>query len=89
MIELDHFLQALFALNREYFPSRKRSELYLQTFKVKPPGCETRLREVVALGGNAETLDQAYPAWQGLVQDLKSLTRDPINKISTNAHTES
>jgi hypothetical protein len=63
--------------------------MYLQTFKGKPPECETRLREVVALGGNAETLAQAYPAWQGLVQDLKSLTQDPINKISTNAHTGS
>ena len=35
-LALDHFLQALFALNKEYFPSRKRSETYLQGFKAKP-----------------------------------------------------
>jgi hypothetical protein len=72
-LALDHFLQAVFALNREYFPSRKRSETYLQDFKVKPLECEERLRQVLALGGNAETLDRSYEIWSGLVYDLKSL----------------
>jgi len=70
-LALDHFLQTLFALNREYFPSRKRSETYLQGFKVKPSECEQRLRQVVALGGNAETLEQSYQIWNSLVHDLK------------------
>ncbi len=72
-LALDHFLQAVFALNKEYFPSRKRSESYLQGFRVKPPGCEERLRRVVALGGDAETLARSYEAWQGLVRDLEAL----------------
>jgi hypothetical protein len=72
-LALDHFLQAVFALNREYFPSRKRSELYLQGFKVKPLECEERLRQVLALGGNAETLNQSYEIWNSLVHDLKGL----------------
>ena len=72
-LALDHFLQAVFALNKEYFPSRKRSETYLQSFRVKPPGCEQRLRRVVALGGEAETLEGSYEMWQGLVRDLESL----------------
>jgi hypothetical protein len=72
-LALDHFLQAVFALNREYFPSRKRSESYLQGFRVKPAGCEQRLRQVVALGGEAETLAESYETWQGLVRDLEPL----------------
>lgn len=70
-LALDHFLQALFALNREYFPSRKRSEAYLRGFKVKPVDCEQRLCQVVAFGGKAETLEQSYTIWNNLVQDLK------------------
>ncbi|HMB25318.1 MAG TPA: DUF4037 domain-containing protein [Anaerolineales bacterium] len=72
-LALDHFLQAVFALNREYFPSRKRSETYLRSFKVKPVDCEQRLRQVVLFGGNAETLEQAYEIWKGLIQDLRLL----------------
>jgi len=72
-LALDHFLQALFALNREYFPSRKRSEIYLRGFKIKPRDCEQRLRQVVTLGGNAETLEQSYGIWNRLVRDLRLL----------------
>ncbi|HSK86922.1 MAG TPA: DUF4037 domain-containing protein, partial [Anaerolineales bacterium] len=71
-LALDHFLQALFALNNEYFPSRKRSEAYLQGFEVKPVVCERRLRQVLALGGNRETLEQSYKIWNGLVCELAS-----------------
>ncbi len=70
-LALDHFLQALFALNGEYFPSRKRSENYLQNFRIKPAECEQRLRQVVAFGGKAETLEQSYEIWNCLIHDLK------------------
>ncbi len=73
-LALDHFLQAVFALNREYFPSRKRSEAYLQGFGRKPVNCAQRLRQVVALGSSAETLDLSYNSWRDLVYDLKALT---------------
>jgi hypothetical protein len=75
-LALDHFLQVLFALNKEYFPSRKRSEVYLRGFEVKPADCEQRLREVVALGGKAETLEQAYAVWNDLVSELKLSTEN-------------
>jgi hypothetical protein len=75
-LALDHFLQALFALNGEYFPSRKRSESYLQSFRIKPADCERRLRQVVALGGNPETLDQSYRLWNDLVRALKHRARE-------------
>lgn len=78
-LALDHFLQAVFALNQEYFPSRKRSESYLRKFKIKPAECEERLREVIALGGNAETLEQSYKLWIRLSLDLKFLVEgNPI-----------
>lgn len=70
-LALDHFLQALFALNREYFPSRKRSETYLRGFGAKPADCEERLRQVVLLGGNAGTLEEAYGIWKNLILELK------------------
>lgn len=71
-LALDHFLQALFALNKEYFPSRKRSEAYLRQFESKPAECEQRLHRVVAFGANAGTLEQSYKIWNDLIQDLKS-----------------
>ncbi len=72
-LALDHFLQALFALNKEYFPSRKRSDAYIRDFQIKPADCEQRLRQVVVFGGNAETLEQSYKIWNSLVHDLKLL----------------
>ncbi len=70
-LALDHFLQALFALNREYFPSRKRSEAYLRGFNIKPAECERRLRRVIALGGTIETLEQSYQVWNDLIHDIR------------------
>ena len=75
-LALDHFLQTLFALNKEYFPSRKRSESSVQGFKLKPAQCEERLCQVVALGGSAETLGRSYKLWNGLVCDLKFLVQN-------------
>jgi len=75
-LALDHFLQALFAMNKEYFPSRKRSETYLRGFNLKPAECEQRLRQVIALGGNAETLEQSYEIWNGLVHELKVVAKN-------------
>jgi hypothetical protein len=72
-LALDHFLLALFALNREYFPSRKRSEVFIHKFKVKPADCEDRLRQVIRLGGQADTLDQSYEILGSLERDLTAL----------------
>jgi hypothetical protein len=72
-LALDHFLQILFALNRTYFPSRKRSEQYLRLFEVKPEDCEERLFRVIARGGEAHTLGESYAIWQGILLDLEAL----------------
>ena len=69
-LALDHFLQALFAMNRVFFPSRKRSMEHIHEFKVKPERCEERLLEVLRLGGSPEGIGQSYQMWKELVLEL-------------------
>lgn len=71
-IALDHFLQALFALNRVFFPSRKRSLEYISKFPKKPENCEARLLEVVRLGGSPESIYQSYELFRELAEELNS-----------------
>jgi hypothetical protein len=70
-IALDHFLQALFALNRVYFPSRKRSLEYIRNFKIAPAQCEIVLRKLLAYAGNSETLIESRKEFAQLVAHLK------------------
>lgn len=72
-LALDHFLQALFAMNRRYFPSRKRSIELLETFVRKPADCGNRLLKIVELGGSRNSIPQAYSMWRALAQDLAVL----------------
>lgn len=70
---LDHFLQALFALNRTYFPSRKRSLAYIQRFNQSPESCGKRLLNIIEKGGRIEGLSESREAWHSLVEDLMDL----------------
>jgi hypothetical protein len=72
-IAVDHFLQALFALNKTYFPSRKRSLEFIKRFSIKPDRCEERLLEVIKSGSYAESIVQSYEVWCGLVKALETL----------------
>lgn len=76
-LTLDHFLQALFALNKTYFPSRKRSIQFIMNFSIAPSNCSERLLEVVRLGGSGETLDQSYALLTELVRELKEKITSP------------
>ncbi|MPM89465.1 hypothetical protein SDC9_136574 [bioreactor metagenome] len=69
-LALDHFLLVLFALNRVYFPSRKRSLDDLSTFQQKPVRCEERLLHILHLGALAVTLGDSFHEWTVLVQEL-------------------
>jgi hypothetical protein len=66
---LDHLLQALFALNRTYFPSRKRMEEYIHGFENKPINCYERLIKIIEMAASSETMVES-------VRDLKELTRE-------------
>jgi len=69
-LAIDHFLQALFALNRCFFPSRKRSAAYIDSFQLKHMNCSLRLLEVVEMGAKAETLMKSYNNWCMLCKEL-------------------
>jgi hypothetical protein len=68
---LDHFLQALFAINKKYFPSRKRTLDFLECFDIKPKDVDKRLLEVVRLGSCENTINQSYSLWCELLRELK------------------
>lgn len=69
-LALDHFLQALFALNKTYFPSRKRSFEHIERFTLKPGCCSERLSDVIRLGSTPEMIGASYELWKALVSDL-------------------
>lgn len=67
------FLQAIFALNKTYFPSRKRTLALIERFKIKPSNCSEKLLEVVRLGSNPEELRKSYDLWISMVIELTKL----------------
>jgi len=72
-IAIDHFLQALFAINKTYFPSRKRTLDFIKSFNVQPERCDEQLLNVVRLGACAESINQSYELWNSMVSELKKL----------------
>ncbi len=67
---IDHFLQALYALNKAYFPSRKRTEQYMAAFSRIPADCYARMLRVVEDGSCSESMQRSYDAWLTLVDEL-------------------
>jgi hypothetical protein len=72
-LAIDHFLQALFAINKYFFPSRKRTLDFIEHFNIKPEGCNEKLLEVVRLGSFSEGINQSFMLWRDLVNELKKL----------------
>lgn len=72
-LALDHFFQALFALNRTYFPSRKRSLNIARGFRLQPEDLSGRLHAVVEKGGKPETLRESFETWEKLAGEIQSL----------------
>lgn len=66
---LDHLLQALYALNHTYFPSRKRIEEYIQRFEYKPNHCYERLLKILELAALSNTIEES-------VRELGCLARE-------------
>ena len=75
-LALDHFLQALFALNRTYFPSRKRSLEQIAEFRVKPIHCEDMLLRAIELGGKPGSVADSYQIWKALTTELSALAQE-------------
>lgn len=72
-IAIDHFLQALFAINKTYFPSRKRTLDFIENFNIKPEGCNEKLLEVIKLGSFSEGINESFTLWVNMVNELKKL----------------
>ncbi|MEA5048437.1 MAG: DUF4037 domain-containing protein [Eubacteriales bacterium] len=72
-LAIEHFLQTLFALNHVYFPSRKRTVSYIQSFSKAPINCDSRLQNVIRLGASSKTLFQSYALWKNLCAELNTL----------------
>jgi len=72
-LAIDHFLQALFALNRCWFPGRKRTLQFVQDFKSKPIDCSKKMLRIIELGSVAETLSQSYEIWSALCTELSGM----------------
>jgi hypothetical protein len=72
-IAIDHFLQALFAMNKTYFPSRKRTLDIIKNFILKPKGSDEQLLDVVRLGSCSESINSSYKLWNNMVNNLKKI----------------
>ena len=66
---IDHYLQLLFTLNYCFFPSRKRSFLYINEFEYKPKNCVDRLMEIIKLGGEEDTIKISHEKWKKLFKE--------------------
>ena len=80
---LDHFLQALYALNKTYFPSRKRTQQYMAGFKHIPQDCYDRMLRVIEYGSRGETIARSYEQWLKLVEDLKRIAQRQLYNNAT------
>lgn len=78
-LALDHFLQCLFALNKVYFPSRKRTLMYIDSFRLKPEDCARRILEAVKLGGSVESIGESYSLFINLADETRVL----VNRLLT------
>ncbi len=70
-VSIDHFLQVLYAINKVYFPSRKRTKQYIDSFQLKPENCYERLLHVIKYSSSPENIEKSYSEWCALVDDLK------------------
>lgn len=70
---LDHFLQALYALNQIYFPSRKRTLEAIKAFKLQPKDCSKRLLQMVQDSIDQERIEASVDELVQLVKELDDL----------------
>jgi hypothetical protein len=74
---MDHLLQALFAANDTYLPSRKRTEQYIREFQRKPDNCYGRFMQILVDSISDKTIEKS-------VKELRNITLEIMqigNKI--------
>lgn len=70
---LDHLLQALYAVNLCYFPSRKRTAAAIESFDHKPADCCDRLLRLVQYGSREDTMQDAMDELRCLSAEVAAL----------------
>ncbi len=73
---MDHLLQALFAVNDIYLPSRKRTEQYINEFQWKPDNCYGRFMQILVDAISDKTIENS-------VKELRNITYE-IRQIGNN-----
>lgn len=68
---IDHLLQALYALNHTYFPSRKRVENYILEFENKPADCYNRIMEIIRQAVSSDTILTSIENLKGLAWEIQ------------------
>ncbi len=69
---LDHLLQALYAVNRTYFPSRKRTMLMIDSFSKKPERCYERLVAMVQNGSHEDTMMKSIEDLRVMAEEIRA-----------------
>lgn len=70
---LDHLLQAVYTLNKTYFPSRKRVQKYMNSFTKLPENCYERFQHVIENSVHEETIEESVKELQNLRDEIKVL----------------
>jgi hypothetical protein len=76
---LDHLLQALFAMNHCYFPSRKRTVSAIDSFRYKPENCCTRLHDMITWGASEDTIALSIMELRNMTGEVIGLGMDRVN----------
>ena len=72
---MDHLLQALYALNSTYFPSRKRIEKYINGFIYKPENCYERLIKIMECSVFSDKIPESVAELRKLTEEIRELKR--------------
>lgn len=76
---LDSALLVLYAVNRTYFPSRKRTEKFINGFEIKPENFYARLLRVLSLAAFPESVPEAVSEWKALGGELQRLAEGALS----------
>lgn len=77
---IDHMLQALYAINRCYFPSRKRTEQAVELFEYKPEKFMERLLNIVQNSVREEDIECSVVELRKLGQEVLELGEKHLMK---------
>ncbi len=70
---LDHLLQAIYAVNKCYFPSRKRTKSAIESFNSVPKDCYERLVRIVQMGAKEDTIIESIRELRKIALEVRTI----------------